>query len=248
MKKHLLWESLADLKSDKYNWIDLSHTVSPETPHHQVFPALRKNDILTFKEHKVSSIEYSLVSQYGTHVDSPYHFHENGRQLHEIGIKEMAYPICVIDVTDKVTENLDYGLTVDDLLLWEKEYGKIPEGCFMAMRTGWSKRPAKDFSGVDKDGVPHYPGWTIDALKFLHEKRNVEIIGHEPSDTDPASTLKDAMWVGELYWLGLDKIQIELMVNLDLLPPVGAIIFCTFPKVEGAPGFTSRCFAICTKD
>ena len=248
MEKYLLWEILSDLKSNKYRWVDLSHTVSPETPHHQVFPALRKNDILNFQEHKVSSIEYSLVSQYGTHVDSPYHFHEDGRQLHEIGIKEMAYPICVIDVTEKVKANLDYGLTVDDLLAWEEQNGQIPEGCFMAMRTGWSKRSAAEFSGVDENGVPHYPGWTLAALKFLHEKRNVAVIGHEPSDTDPASTITDALWEGELYWLGLGKFQIELMVNLDQVPAAGAIIFCPFPKVEGAPGFTARCFAICPND
>lgn len=65
------------------------------------FSCIKRKDRLNFKEHKVSSIEYSLVSQYGTHVDSPYHFYEDGRQLHEIGIEEMSYPICVIDVTDK---------------------------------------------------------------------------------------------------------------------------------------------------
>lgn len=42
MKKYLLWETLAELKSNKYRWVDLSHTVSPETPLHQVFPALRE--------------------------------------------------------------------------------------------------------------------------------------------------------------------------------------------------------------
>jgi len=244
MKAFKLWETLIELKSDQYRWVDLSHTVSPETPHHQVFNALRKEHVLNFKDHKVASVEYTLVSQYGTHVDSPYHFHEDGRQLHEITIKEMVHPICVIDVTDKVRDNLDYGLTVDDLLAWEKEYGQIPAGCFMAMCTGWSKRSAAEFSGVDQNGVPHYPGWTIDALKFLHEERNVAVIGHEPSDTDPASTLKDAMWIGELYWLGLGKFQVELMVNLDQLPPVGAIVFCPVPKIEGGPGFTTRCFAI----
>lgn len=148
----------------------------------------------------------------------------------------------------KVKENLDYGLTVEDLLDWEKEHGEIPQGCFMAMCTGWSKRSAAEFSGVDENGVPHYSGWTLEVLKFLNEKRNVAVIGYEPSYIDPVPTLKDSMWEGELYWLGLGKFQIELMVNLDQLPPVGAIIFCPFPKVKGAPGFTARCFAICPNE
>ena len=42
-----------------------------------------------------------------------------------------------------------------------------------------------------------------------------------------------------------DKIQIELLCNLDKVPPVGAVIFCTFPKLKGGTGFPARCFAIC---
>ena len=48
----------------------------------------------------------------------------------------------------------------------------------------------------------------------------------------------------EQYILGVDRFQIEVMKNLDKLPPVGGIIFTTFPNIKGGVGSPARCFAI----
>lgn len=240
-----LWEMLGVLKSPKYRWVDLSHVVSSETHHYEGFSDLQVNELFSFDKHKVCSREYTLVSQYGTHVDPPFHFVESGRKLHEIGVTEFAYPLCVIDASSKVKENHDYGLTVDDIKEWEKANGPVPAGSFVAMRSDWSKREGKLFYNKDANGECHYPGWTLEALKYLCEERGVGAIGHEPPDTDPASTQKTSLWAGELYYLKQDKFQVEMLTNLDKLPATGAIIFCTFPAVKDAPGFTARCFAIC---
>lgn len=37
---------------------------------------------------------------------------------------------------------------------------------------------------------------------------------------------------GEQYILSVDRYQIEVMDHLDELPATGAVIFCTFPKVQ----------------
>lgn len=236
---------LEEPKSPQYKWVDLSHEVSADTPHYEGFPALRTEDYFTFAREKVCSIDYSIISQYGTHIDPPYHFIEGGKRLHEIGVDEFAYPLCVIDVSEKVKQNPDYALTVEDIKEREALHGIIPEGCFVAMRTDWSKRAPKDFDNKDAEGNCHYPGWSLDSLKFVCEERKIAAIGHEPSDTDPAYTQKEALWGGELYYLGRNKFQIEMLKNLDLLPATGAVIFCTFPNVKDSPGFTARCFATC---
>lgn len=54
-------------------------------------------------------------------------------------------------------------------------------------------------------------------------------------------------FIGETYILSKDRIQVELLTNLDKLPETGAIIFVTFPKVKNGSGFTARCFAIVEK-
>lgn len=242
-----LWNILGDLKSDKYKWTDLSYLVNEETHHYAGFNDLKINEILKFDKDNVSAKEFTMISQYGTHIDPPGHFVEGGRLLHEIGIEETAYPLCVVDVSDKVAQDNDYAITVEDLKEWEEKYGTIPRGCFVAMRSDWYKREGETFFNKDENGDCHYPGWSLEALKFLCEERHIAAIGHEPPDTDPAITTKTALWAGELYYLKQDKYQVEMLVNLDKLPPKGAIIFCGFPSIENAPGFTARCFAISPK-
>lgn len=69
-------------------------------------------------------------------------------------------------------------LTVDDLKAWEAQYGRIPEGAFVAFRSDWYKKPNLD--NPDENGVPHYPGWDKAAIQWLVEERNIGAIGHEP--------------------------------------------------------------------
>ncbi len=236
-----LWSMVDELKSPKYEWVELSRLVTETTVHHPLFPAMTRREILNLKEHGAASECYDLVSQYGTHIDPPIHFIEGGRTLDMITAKEMIFPLCVIDLTKEFQENPDYEITPADILAWEEANGKIPENAFVAMRTGWTVEGAKD-----ADGEEHYPGWGVPALELLVE-RGVGCIGHEPADTDPACNVKISGWEAEGYWLGQDKIQIELMINLETLPETGGIVFCGFPRIEGGKGFTARCVAIFPK-
>ena len=40
MANLMLWEQLKELKSPKYKWVDLTHELSPETPHWYGFKPL----------------------------------------------------------------------------------------------------------------------------------------------------------------------------------------------------------------
>ena len=132
---------------------------------------------------------------------------------------------------------------------WEEEYGRIPEGAFVAFRSDWYKKSNLD--NPDENGQPHYPGWDKAAIQWLVENRNIGAIGHEPADTDPATvtTKPDAYpYPGEQYILEVDRFQIEVMRNLDQVPAVGSLIVCAFPKLKDGVGFPARCFAICPAD
>ncbi len=239
-----LWEMVGAWKKE-YKFVDMSYEVSPDTPHWSGFPAM-KVDMpfdypVGFRVH-----EFTMVSQYGTHIDAPLHFVPGTRGLHEIMPEEMILPLCVVDVTQKVAENVDYAVTEQDIRDWEKEYGQIPENAFVAIRSDWSKR--EDMDNYDADGNKHYPGWALDALKFLVEQRNVTAIGHETSDTDAAADSVKHGYICETYILEQERYQIELMRNLSEVPPVGSVIFCGFPKAKDAAGFTARCIAVCPKE
>ncbi|GHV20664.1 metal-dependent hydrolase [Spirochaetia bacterium] len=252
-----LWDELAKLKSD-YNWVDLSFDVSPQTVHWWGFDPLvvapkytfegTFNDFGNIKSNSFAAFLYTLPGQYGTHTDFPGHFDPAGRKMDTYGVKDFVYPLVVIDKSGAVASNYDYALSKQDILDWEKQHGNIPAGSFAAFRSDWSKRSAAEYEAPDADGNSHYPGWDIEALKYLIDERNVAVVGHETPDTDPAIVgNSEAGMIGEDYVLDHGRLNVELLRNLDKLPPSGAIVFITFPNVKDGVGFTSRVFAIAPK-
>ena len=85
-----LWEQVAAWKSPKYRFVDLTHELSPETPHWWGFKPLKETTLYDYPENKkdgdtwteapMQIKEYTVVGQYGTHVDAPIHFDPKGRR------------------------------------------------------------------------------------------------------------------------------------------------------------------------
>jgi kynurenine formamidase len=249
VSEHELWNVLGNLRSSKYKWVDLTHEFGSDTPRWPGFEPMGNVVLFDFDKAPMKVSQFTFPGQYGTHVDVPGHFVPGGRLLDAIDVTEFAYPLCVIDVHEKVAKNADYALTVDDVKEYEAKYGEIPEGAFVAMRSDWSKRwPDQEKSlNNDEKGLARYPGWDMNTLKFLFEVRKIGSVGHEPFDTDPPSCEAQAPFKGEEYVMKQNKFQIEVMANLDQVPPVGSIIFCAFPKAKNATGFPARCWAICPR-
>merc|ERR1712224_352979 len=92
----------------------------------------------------------------------------------------------------------------------------------------------KGWEGFKKDGLPaKYPGVTLDALKFLHKKRNILFHGHEPLDTDMTPSLEG---------------EAEGVANLDKVPAVGCLLSTGYAKPLGGIGGYARFVAICPPD
>src|SRR6266404_9475066 len=121
-----------------------------------------------------------------------------------------------------------------------------PVGAFVAIRTDWSKRwpDGIKMENNDANGVAHYPGWSLPALKYLYEERKITASGHETTDTDPGIATSKEDYSLETYILSTNHYQIELLTNLDQVPESGAIGVVSFPKPKGGSGFPARVFAI----
>ncbi|HLN63209.1 MAG TPA: cyclase family protein [Symbiobacteriaceae bacterium] len=158
----------------------------------------------------------------------------------------MVLPMVVLDVHQQVAKNPDYTVTMADVKAWEAKYGKVPAGAFVALRTDWSKRWPDQEAMLNKDeaGTFHYPGWSMDVLKYLYEERKITASGHETTDTDPGLATTHDDYSLESYILSLNHYQIELLTNLDQMPEAGAIAIVTFPKPENGSGFPARVLAI----
>ena len=250
-----LWDILAELNSDAYEWVELSHTLKNDSPAWSGIPAgsvelgkvvydwgnpMLECVIQTFK----------FPGQFGTHIDFPGHFIKGGALSDEFGIGQVMFPLCIIDVTSKVEEDVHYAVTVDDIKEYEAKYGAIPDGAFVALHTGWAKNwpDMAKLCGAAEDGSENFPGWSLPALKYIYEVRNAAANGHEALDTDASA---EAAKAGDLecerYVLAKGKIQIELLDNLDKVAPAGAILIAAWPKISGACGLPARVYAVTPK-
>ncbi|TKC88743.1 hypothetical protein FAZ69_13405 [Trinickia terrae] len=96
----------------------------------------------------------------------------------------------------------------------------------------------------DANGVAHFPGWTLGALRLIFEERGAMACGHETLDTDGGIAVSRGDGSLERYVLDQDRWQIEMLANLDALPEAGALIVATWPKPKRGSGFPARVFAI----
>ena len=136
-----LWNLVSELKSEKYKWVDLTHELSPETPHWYGFNPLEAKLLFDYVEGTPEDMmapmrcfQVSVASQYGTHVDVPRHFWGDGRSMESIDVTEMVMPLVVVDKSKECAANPDFMLTIDDLKAWEAEYGQIPAGSFLFLQ------------------------------------------------------------------------------------------------------------------
>jgi len=162
----------------------------------------------------------------------------------------MFFPLCVIDVTAKVAQDVHYAVTVEDIKVYEATYGAIPDGAFVALRTDWAKNwpDMSKLSGIAEDGSENFPGWSLEALRYIYEERGAAANGHETLDTDASAVAAAAGdLVCERYVLSKGKLQIEVLDNLDKVAPAGALLFAAWPRLEGATGLPVRVVAITPK-
>ncbi|BAH77238.1 cyclase family protein [Solidesulfovibrio magneticus] len=233
-------------------FVDLTHAFAPGIPHWKGFPDEQRETLYGYAPGQGSAGSgffaetFTHVGQWGTHVDPPAHFVKGLRTVDQIDVKEMLLPLVVIDVSAKVVGNPDYTVTMDDVRAWESRHGPVPAGAFVALRTGWGSRWPDQAAMQNKDaaGVAHYPGWSLEVLKYLYEERGVTASGHETTDTDPGLAVSRDDYSLETYILSRNHYQIELLAHLDAVPEVGALVAAAFPKPLGGSGFPARVFAI----
>jgi kynurenine formamidase len=224
--------------------VDLTHGFGPDTPVWSGFgqakmtPAAdpKTGEPYTIAKDGFRSTYYQMVGQYGTHVDPPAHFAQDGTTMDKIPLKEMILPLVVLDATPFLAKDPNHAFSPEDLRAWERRHGRVPKGAFAALRTDMSKDWDSDPERFKRSP---FPAWSLATVKLLVEQRGVTAIGHESLDTDITDKMES-----ETYILQKGRYQIEVMANLDKVPATGALIVVTWPKVRNGLGFPARAFAI----
>ena len=245
-----LWDQLQAARG--YHWVELSHSLNNESPYWAGIPSGSVELSKTVFDWGNPMLEcliqtFKFPGQFGTHIDFPGHFIQGGALSEQYGVQDMVFPLCVIDITPQVAQDVHYAVTVDDIKAWEAANGPIPDGAFVALRTDWSKRwpDMNALSGIDAEGGENFPGWSLEALQYLYEVRNAAANGHETLDTDASAVAAaNGDLACERYVLRQNKIQVEVLCNLDKVPAAGAVLFVAFPRIEGATGLPARAWAV----
>src|SRR5438270_8108117 len=161
----VLSQLIEELNSGRLQIVDLTTPLGPDTPVIDLPPIFAPSPGLTMTE--ISHYDsrgpawywnvISLGEHTGTHFDAPIHW-VTGKDLPNnstdtIPPRKFIGPACVIDVTADVQQNPDFLLTIDRVEAWEQEYGLIPTGACVLIRTGSIQpQPRKATINLQADG------------------------------------------------------------------------------------------------
>lgn len=241
--------------------IDLTHTLETRTPVIQLPTEFRQS--APFKIDEISRFDergplwywnnFSCGEHTGTHFDAPIHW-ITGKDYPDgatdtISVQKLMAPACVIDVSDRVRDNEDYLLTISDVEEWEAKHGRIPEGSWVLMRTGWSARQYTDAFLNHKADGGHSPGPDSQLPLWLANERNVMGWGTEPVGTDAGQAhalAKPFPCHHDMH--GTNKFGLSSLANLHLLPPTGSVLITPPLKIKQGSGSPCRVLALVEKN
>ena len=245
-----LWDALERAKGCK--WVELSHPLDNSSPYWAGIPEGSVELARTVYDWGNPMLDcliqtFKFPGQFGTHIDVPGHFAKGGALSEAYDVRSLVFPLCVVDITEQVAKDVHYAATAADLRAYEAQYGPIPDGAMVVLRTDWSKRwpDMNALSNFDAEGGEHTPGWSLEALRYIYETRNAAANGHETIDTDASALAAEAGDLAcERYVLSRGKLQVELLCNLDQVAPAGAVAIVSYPRICGATGLPARVWAI----
>ncbi|HST40719.1 MAG TPA: cyclase family protein, partial [Conexibacter sp.] len=136
--------------------------------------------------------------------------------------------------------------TEQDLHAHEREHGRIPDGAWLLLRTGWESRAhdAEAFLNAGPEG-PVTPGPDGAAALWLANERAIAGFGVETVGTDAgAAGGFDPPFPAHNHLLGAGVYGLTQLANLGELPATGAAIVVAPLKLVDGTGSPTRALAL----
>jgi kynurenine formamidase len=223
--------------------LDLTHPLFEGFPTFDGSKWFTMEPVFRYAKDKLNINRWTLMEHTGTHMDAPLHFSADGHSVDLVPITDLVVPLAVIDIAQRAQDNPDSGVTPDDIKAWESRNGPLPDGCCVAMNSGWGKLlDSPRFAGRDDAGKNHTPGFHAEATHLLMSERNVKGIGVDTLSLDLG--IETGPFPVHNSWLPSGRWGVECLANLDTVPAKGAHLVLGGPKVKGATGGPSRVIAL----
>lgn len=211
--------------------IDLSYALEPTTPVYPNYPAVAVEILESTRytivdgRRSLNSSKITIGMHCGTHMDSPFHFFENGVSVDQGPLAVCTGPAVMIDVRDKLLDGLI------DVAHLKPQEAKIRETRRVVVHTGWS----------GKWGSPEFftshPMFTSEAARFMVDC-GVRLVGVDfPSVDRPPFPV-------HIVLLGSGVVIVENLTNLASVQSE-VFTFIALPlKFTGRDGSPVRAIAL----
>ena len=93
------------------NFVDLSRTLVPGIGEPAGHPPTEIKEFQTHQSHKRSNSCLFYSIHCGTHVDTPYHFYENGKKVEELDLNRFIGQGVLVNLENKIKEATPINLT-----------------------------------------------------------------------------------------------------------------------------------------
>jgi len=185
----------------------------------------------------------SSPEQFGTRMDAPARFARGLWTVDQIPTERLLAPLVVLDVSTNIGNSSDYQISVEDIARWEQAHNQIPLGSVVIARTGWDSRwrSVKDYRNADSQGVPHFPGYSPDAAKFLVEGRNALGLGIDTLSIDHGGSRDFPV---RQYTLAHSVYELENVANLERVPAAGGMVVVAPIKLQSGSSGPVRILAL----
>lgn len=255
-KQDLLGQFASAVASERIRVIDLTQTLSEDTPVLVLPPPF--GQCAPFSREVISRYDDKGVAWYwsnfsvgehtGTHFDAPVHW-VTGKDLPNstldgLPARHFIGPAVVLDFSKECAADPDFLLDVSHITSWEARHGRIPAGSWVLFRTDWSKRGGDAYTNRKADGA-HTPGPSTAAVRLLVEERDIRGFGVETIGTDAGQAhLLTPPYPAHTLLHGAGRYGLQCLENLDKLPPTGAVVFAAPLKIRDGSGSPLRVLAL----
>ena len=234
---------LGNIATGKTRVIDLAYAINDKLvpwPGDKKFFEAKNN--ATVEKDGLFTRSFWMLEHYGTHLDAPIHFPPGTTPVDKIPVRQFFGPAVVIDVRSESAKDADYLLDTGHILEWEKRHGRIPVGSVVLLRTGWASRwpDVQRYRNQDALGKMHFPGYSVEAVKVLLD-RKVSGLGCDTLSVDYGASTDYAV---HHLGLGAGVYNLENLSDLSELPESGAFLIVAPIKLEGGSGGPVRVFAL----
>ena len=212
--------------------IDLSHTLTSDTPVYPGEPQPQIEQVCDYDTHGCKTTSLRFNSHTGTHVDCPAHFYNSGFTCDNADLSHFYGTATVIDCSSKKEGET---ITMEDIVL---KTTKIKTLDFVLVHTGWSEK------WNDKSYFGNFPVLSYEVCAWLTEV-GIKGIGLDTISLDPINASE---FSSHKLVLRKGLIIIENLCKLNQLINKQFTFSCFPLKIIKGDGSPVRAVAIMEQD